>query len=359
MSVIFSSPTTSVSTDHLMMPAAKLPPHLPVVAVVIPAYRASASIKQVLEGIPLWVAHIIVIDDASPDNTVEVLSWLTDSRLHLVRHEVNQGVGGAVLSGYEQASALGAEIIVKMDSDGQMNPAWLPALIEPLQRGEADYVKGNRFLHVRELTQMPLLRRIGNLGLSFLTKAASGQWHIFDPTNGYTAINAALVPLLNHERIHRRYFFESSMLLELGWHRAVVRDVYIPARYGAEKSSLSEWQALHTFPWLLLRGLVRRIIFQYFLRDFTTVSLFLLIGNLALWFGLGWGGYHWYLSGKQGVVASTGTVMIAVLPIILGFQLLLQALATDIQSVPREPIHRTQHWITTTAPATHTTTGNR
>lgn len=333
-----------------LMVKAGPPTALPVIAVVIPAYRASAAIKQVLAEIPAWVAHIIVVDDASPDDTAEVVRWLTDPRLHLVRHEVNQGVGGAVLSGYEQACALGAEIIVKMDSDGQMNPAWLPALIEPLQRGEADYVKGNRFLHMRELTQMPLLRRIGNLGLSFLTKAASGQWHIFDPTNGYTAMPAALVPLLNRDRIHRRYFFESSMLLELGWHRAVVRDVYIPARYGAEQSSLSEWDALVTFPGLLLRGLLRRIIVQYFLRDFTTVSLFLLIGNLALWFGLGWGGYHWYLSSQQGVVASTGTVMIAVLPIILGFQLLLQALAIDIQDVPREPIHRSQQSLSVAAP---------
>jgi dolichol-phosphate mannosyltransferase len=325
------------------------PAELPVIAVVIPAYRASAHIRQVLEEIPDWVSHIIVVDDCSPDNTSEIVSRLADPRLYLIRHEVNQGVGGAMLTGYAQACALRAEIIVKLDSDGQMDPARMPALIEPLQRGEADYVKGNRFLHTRELLQMPLRRRIGNLGLSFLTKVASGQWHIFDPTNGYTAIHAALVPLLRDEYIHRRYFFESSMLLELGWHRAVVRDVYIPARYGSEESSLSEWNALITFPRLLLRGLVRRIIFQYFLRDFTTVSLFLLIGSLALWFGVGWGGYHWYLSWKQDRVASTGTVMLAVLPIIMGFQLLLQALATDIQSLPREPVHRTHYWLSTTA----------
>jgi dolichol-phosphate mannosyltransferase len=347
ISIQKATPTAPVKLSQFNPAAAELP----VVAVVIPAYRASRHIQQVLAEIPSWIAQIVVVDDCSPDDTSEIVRNMPDPRIHLLKHEQNQGVGGAVMSGYERAYANGAEIIVKMDSDGQMDPKWLPALIEPLQRGEADYVKGNRFIHMRELTQMPLLRRVGNLGLSFLTKAASGQWHIFDPTNGYTALHAAIVPLLRREHIHRRYFFESSMLLELGWQRAVVRDVYIPARYGTEESSLSIANTLRTFPGLLLRGLVRRIIFQYFLRDFTTVTLFLLMGNLAFWFGVGWGVYHWYLSWQHGVVASTGTVMIAVLPITLGIQLLLQALAADIQGVPTRPLHHSHQWLRT-GPAT-------
>ena len=161
-----------------------------------------------------------------------------------------------MLTGYAEAHRLGAEIVVKMDGDGQMDPAQLPALIAPIVRGEADYAKGNRYLHARQLRSMPLLRRLGNLGLSFLTKLASGYWNIFDPTNGYTAIHAALIPLLNKEDIGRRYFFESSMLLELSLLRAVVRDVYIPARYGDETSHLSILKTLRQFPPALAEGVL-------------------------------------------------------------------------------------------------------
>ena len=211
-------------------------------AVVIPAFRAEAHIADVLRGIPDYVAWIVVVDDCSPDhNTIAIVEETArrDPRIRLLRHEVNQGVGGAVLTGYREARRLGAEIIVKMDSDGQMDPRYLPALIDPIVRGRADYTKGNRYVHARQLRSMPLLRRIGNLGLSFLTKLASGYWSLFDPTNGYTAIHAAVIPMLNEEDIGRRYFFESSMLLELSLLRAVIRDVYIPAKYGDKTSHLA------------------------------------------------------------------------------------------------------------------------
>ena len=148
-------------------------------------------------------------------------------------------------------------------------------------RGEADYTKGNRYLHARQLRSMPLPRRIGNLGLSFLTKLASGYWNIFDPTNGYTAIHASLIPLLNHEDIGRRYFFESSMLLELSLLRAVVRDVYIPARYGDETSNLSIAKTLRQFPPALARVFCAALWIQYFVRDFSIASLYAIAG-LAL-----------------------------------------------------------------------------
>lgn len=191
---------------------------MPKIAVVIPAYRAAASIEKVIRGIPAWVDLIVVVDDGSDDNTAELVSGMekTDSRIHLVCHSSNQGVGGAVLSGYRLACRLGAEIIIKMDSDGQMDVAYMRQLIAPLAAGDADYTKGNRFLHTGELKAMPITRFIGNIALSFLTKLASGYWNVFDPTNGYTAIHAGIARRLCFERMDTRYFFETSMLLELG-----------------------------------------------------------------------------------------------------------------------------------------------
>ena len=311
------------------------------VAVVIPAYRAERQIAAVLAGIPESVSLIFVVDDCSPDGTARVVaeSMRRDPRISLVRHEVNQGVGGAMLTGYREAHRLGADIIVKMDSDGQMDPRYLPALIAPLVRGEADYAKGNRYLHARQLRSMPLLRRIGNVGLSFLTKLASGYWSLFDPTNGYTAIQAVLVPLLDEQNIARRYFFESSMLLELSLLRAVVQDVYIPALYGEETSHLSELDTLIHFPAALMRGFRRRLWTQYFVRDFSIASLYSGAGLLLLATGTAFGAVHWYLSVRFGATASTGTVMLAALPVIMGFQFLLQTVGLDIQGQPDQCRH--------------------
>ena len=248
------------------------------------------------------------------------------------------------MSGYDAAIELGADIIVKMDSDDQMDPAYLLPLISPLVLGEADYTKGNRFLHARQLRAMSLPRRVGNAGLSFLTKLASGYWNVFDPTNGYTAIHASLVPLLNRQGISPRFFFESSMLLELGLLRAVVRDVYMPARYGSESSFLSERRALWEFPPRLLKGLIRRLVTQHIVCDFSVFTLFVLAGFLLTLFGAAFGAYHWYVSAATGTQASTGTVMVAVLPVILGIQFLLQAVNVDMQNVPVHPLHRGLEW---------------
>jgi len=327
--------------------AQAVPIELPNVAVVIPAFRAAATIADVIAGVPSFVRQVVVVNDGSPDRTSDVVRDLQDSRVALVEHEENQGVGAAMMSGYERAVALGAEIIAKMDADGQMDPEHLLALITPIVTGAADYTKGNRFLHERELRSMPGRRRVGNAGLSFLTKLASGYWDIFDPTNGYTAIHASLVPLLSAGRIGKRYFFESSLLLNLSLLRAVVRDVYIPARYPAGAAShLSESRAALQFPWRLLRGFVRRVRLEYFVRDFTAVSLYLVAGVLLGLFGAVWGVWHWAVSAQAGAVASTGTVMIAVLPIIVGVQLLLQALTLDIQNVPTQPVHTSVRLVT-------------
>jgi len=314
----------------------------PKVAVIIPAYKAEDSLEKVLAAIPDWIGCIIVVNDQSPDRTGEVdaRAAAADARVVVVHHQTNQGVGGAMLSGYQKARELGMQVAVKMDSDDQMDPAYLADLIDPILNGKADYTKGNRFLHQAQLNTMPLRRRIGNLGLSFITKMASGYWNLFDPTNGFTALNLEILPFLNPERIDRRYFFETSLLIELGLNRAVVRDVSIPARYPGSLSSLSETRSFFEFPPKLLAGTLRRVMYLYFLRDFSAVSLFLVSSLVCILFGTIWGAVQWSIASRLGVPASTGTVMIAVLPVILGFQFLLQAMVMDVQNVPVNPLNR-------------------
>ncbi|HYB44063.1 MAG TPA: glycosyltransferase family 2 protein [Candidatus Methylomirabilis sp.] len=310
----------------------------PRVAVIIPAYRAAETIQTVLSGIPPWVDTIYVVDDASPDETRRAVEALGDPRVHLLVHEVNRGVGGAMITGYRQALRDGMDICVKMDADDQMDPSYLEELIEPLLAGRADYTKGNRFHDPEALRQMPAVRKVGNAGLSFLIKAASGQWHIFDPTNGYTAIHRTALRAVDVGKLHSRYFFESSVLIRLRRIGAVVEDVPIPARYGDERSSLSIRRTLLEFPWLLLQHGARRIVWQHFVLDFSAVSLFLLSGIPLVTFGLCFGLYHWIDSYRRNVLTPTGTVMLAALPLILGFQFLLQALVLDVQDIPRRPL---------------------
>ena len=322
------------------MGPSNLNPELVHICVVIPLYKAKGQIVDMLKGIPACVRTIVVVDDCSPDESFERASTVKDKKIHFVRHTQNQGVGGAVLSGYQKAIELEAQIIVKMDSDGQMDPAYLPQLLAPIISGNANYAKGNRFLHTTELKQMPFIRRLGNLGLSFMTKVATGYWNIFDPTNGYTAIDKYTLSRLDFNKISNRYFFETSMLMELYNHRAVVKDVPIPARYQGEKSSLSTFKSFIEFSSKLWKGIFQRIGRQYFTSDFSAVSLFIFFGLLLFSFGLIWGIWHWVISIQTQVAATTGTVMLAVVPFILGFQFLIQALVLDIGNVPTEVIDR-------------------
>lgn len=310
----------------------------PRVAVIIPAYRAAGTIEKVLGGVPDWVDAVYVVDDASRDDTEARVRAVADARVQLLVHDVNRGVGGAMVTGYRHALSEGMDICIKIDADDQMDPSELPALIEPLVSGRADYAKGNRFHDAEALRRMPFARKIGNAGLSFLIKAASGQWHVFDPTNGYTAIHRTALGALDLRQLHPRYFFESSMLIMLRRVGAVVEDVPMPARYGDEPSHLSAARALIEFPWLLLRQGARRILWQYFVADFNAVSLFLVSGVPLIAYGLLFGLYHWIGNYLRNVLTPTGTVMLAVLPLILGFQLLLQALVLDVQNTPRRPM---------------------
>lgn len=312
------------------------------IAVVIPVYRAENEILSVLLGIPRFVRHIIVVDDASPDSSADLVTAAAkkDKRITLIRHAKNQGVGGAMVSGFKQALALGTEIVIKVDGDGQMDPHYLPALLTPLIEGDADYAKGNRFRDFTSLQQMPLVRRVGNLGLSFLTKAATGYWNLFDPTNGYFAIRTDVLTQLPLDKLDKGYFFETSMLAHLYLLEAHVQDVTIPARYRNETSSLSIRRALFEFPFKLTRTFLRRIVLKYFIFDFSMMSIYLLTGIPLLLFGLIFGTVKWIQYAQIGVPAPTGTVILPTLSVILAIQILLSAIEIDLNATPRKAISK-------------------
>ncbi len=308
------------------------------VGVVIPAYRVERHIEAVIRGIPPEIRSIIVVVDASPDGTRGVVERLADPRVTLLVHETNQGVGGAMQTGFREALRQKLDIVVKMDGDDQMDPVHLPRLLAPLLEGQADVTKCNRYSSLSSLKQMPAVRIVGNAGLTFLVKLASGYWNAFDPANGYVALRTSVLERFELARLPRRYFFESGFLIELGIQRAVVQDIAAPARYGNEHSSLSVTRTLLGFPPRLLLGFLRRIFWRYFVHDFSAVSLYLVLGLPLLAFGVGYALYWLARAKHAGEVAPAGDVMAAAMPIILGVQLLLQAAALDIQSVPTRPI---------------------
>jgi glycosyltransferase involved in cell wall biosynthesis len=305
------------------------------VVVAIPAYRAEAVVATVVQTLPAFVDAIIVVDDASPDRTYEAVSALAEPRLVVLRHAQNQGVGGAMRTAYEKALALGCDVVVKMDSDGQMDPERLVDLLDALIEGKYDYAKGNRFLHRDALASMPRHRLLGSLALTFLTKMASGYWHIFDPQNGFVACRAKMLERLDLPLVASDYFFENDMLVHLNVHGARVVDVPLPARYGGEVSSMQVSRILVSFPGRLFRRFWWRIYQRYTLRDFSPVVPLLLSGIVFCTWAVIFGSWSWWRSWETGIVASTGTVMLTVLPFILGFELLLHAMLLDIYSTPR------------------------
>ena len=305
------------------------------IAVVIPAFRVASAIKGVVERIPPYVQHIIVVNDASPDLLAEVLDTIVEPRLTVLRHEVNRGVGGAMKTGFAKALELGADIVVKIDGDGQMDPALIPSFIDPILANEADFTKGNRFYDLAYIGHMPMVRRLGNLALSFLVKVASGYWHAFDPTNGYLAIRTDVLRRLNGARVADRYFFEISLLCETYFTRAVLHDVPMAPVYGDEVSSLSPIGSIGDFAPKLLSRALYRVFMAYFMRDFNVVSIFLIGGAPSLLFGVFWSAYQWLQTSRTHVVATTGTVMIGMLAIVLGFQLVLQAVVLDVGNEPK------------------------
>lgn len=313
------------------------------IAVVIPCYRVAGQVLDVIAGIGPEVGWIFVVDDACPEHSGEVVEREAgDARVRVLRHTVNRGVGAAMMTGYAAALDTPAQVVVKLDGDGQMDPGMIAELAHPLLQGDADYAKGNRFYRVRDASGMPLLRLLGNVMLSFLTKLSSGYWQLFDPTNGYTAIDRRVLAELDRSAVASRYFFESDLLYHLNQLRAVVVEVPMAARYGDAPSSLRPLRVLGGFAWGNLRNFVRRVLYGYFVRGFSVASLELALGIPLLGFGIVFGVINWWQSVQQDVPATAGTVMLAALPLIVGVQLLLSWLAAEPR-VPMQGLLRRRH----------------
>lgn len=309
------------------------------IAVVIPCYKVERHVLDVLAGIGPEVDRIYCVDDACPNSSGAVIAEsCKDPRVRVITNPTNQGVGGATMVGYAAALDDGATVVVKVDGDGQMDPALIQTIAWPVIAGHADYAKGNRFFRLSSAHSMPLGRKLGNACLSFLTKLSSGYWNIFDPTNGYTAIHATALRHLPFEDIAKSYFFESDMLYHLNLLDAVVVDVPMDAAYADEESGLRISRILPTFLLGHLRNVWRRILYKYFVRDFSFASINLALSFPMMLFGLVYGILWWVHSSALNVTASAGTVMLAALPLLMGFQMFLSFLQHDVSAVPRIPL---------------------
>ena len=311
----------------------------PSVWVVIPCHNVAPHILDVVKAIGPEVEGIVAVDDCSSDSTIDVLEKLrSDKRLHIIRNEVNSGVGGATKRGFLYASQNGADIVVKLDGDGQMDPLLIPELISPIVSGRADYTKGNRFINTDQVLAMPKMRLLGNIVLSFMTKLSSGYWDIFDPNNGFIAINCRVLNLIPLAKVSDRYFFESDMLFRLHLARAVIQDVPMPTKYGSEVSGLSETRAFFEFSYKHHRNFVKRILIEYYLRDFNLGSLQLPSGLILSYFGAIYGVVNFLHFNSLNQPTPTGTQVLVAMSLLSGLQLLLSFFASDISNAPKKPI---------------------
>lgn len=314
----------------------------PNIDIVIPCYRVSQQVVAVIQEALLlpFIRYIIVVDDACPEASGKVVreNFPEYPKIILIEHPANQGVGGSVLSGYQYAFEKGADIVVKVDGDGQMPPRQIVSLVKPLLQKRADYTKGNRFFNPQHLSVMPKARLFGNAVLSLVNKFSSGYWSVIDPTNGFTAISKEAYWQLNTNSIDRRYFFESDMLFQLGIVNAVVKDIPMQSIYADEPSSLSISRVAVEFPPKYINRFLKRIGFRYFVREFNIASLEIIFGIPFLLFGFCFGIYQWTEHARLGEMTPAGTSMIVGLFILMGFQLILSALNYDIIHEPQTPL---------------------
>lgn len=307
------------------------------IAVVIPYYNAKDHITDVVIKLPDYISKIYIVDDKSPDALpVDDLKGLSNfSSVQIIESERNLGVGGATKQGFLKAMDDGMDMIIKVDADDQMDTRYIPDLLEPLINKEAEYAKGNRFRDFKALKQMPKTRKFGNLFLSFLTKMATGYWNNFDPTNGFFAVSSDVLSKVDLFKVSDRYYFETSLIAELYFQDARIKDVAMPALYGNERSSMSVWKMPFVFFPRLIKTFFKRILKTYFIFDFNISSIYLLLGVPLFTYGVVFGSYTWWYYSSSDSFAPTGTIMLVTLTIILGFQLLLQAIQYDIMRAPK------------------------
>lgn len=309
------------------------------IAVAIPCYKVAQHVLDVINAIGPEVQTIYAVDDACPDGSGRFIEQHNrDPRVRVLYNPENRGVGGAVITAYKAALADGMDIVVKIDGDGQMDPSLLPVFVRPLLSGQADYTKGNRFFRPESVQGMPPVRLFGNAVLSFLTKISCGYWNVMDPTNGYTAVRTCVLAELPLDKLDQRYFFETDMLFRLNTVRAVVRDIPMDSVYADEESNLKVGRVLPEFLHKHLSRLWRRYVYSYLVRDFNIGTLYSLSGVMLVFMGSVFGAWHWVTGTYSSHPATSGTVMLAALPVLIGIQCLIAFLHYDVSNLPTEPL---------------------
>lgn len=305
------------------------------IGIVIPYFNAAKHIAQVITKATAYCDHIVVVNDKSPDTfPSEILK--TFPQVHVVENQKNMGVGGATMRGIQELQKIAeVQVIVKLDADDQMDTSYIPKLVSPILAGSAHFVKGNRFRDFKALKQMPWMRRFGNLFLSFLSKVATGYWNCFDFNNGFFAISKETSTELIQSNISHNYFFETSLISELYFQQAKIKEIAMPAIYGDEESNMSLIKMPFLFAINLFKKFISRIWKSYFVYDFNIGTLYILFGFPLFITGIVFGGYNWYKYASVNELTPTGTIMISALLVILGFQLLLQAIQYDIIKTPK------------------------
>jgi len=307
-----------------------------IVTVVIPAHDEELLIERVVDGIPPCVDHILVVDDASRDRTIEKLEGLKSrhgDRLKVIRHTKNLGVGAAIVTGYEAALEISRErhLVAVMAGDAQMDPEDLPKLLTPCAKGLADYTKGNRLVTGEAWKIIPRTRYLGNAVLSLLTKVASGYWHVADSQTGYTVVTAEALSVLQLRRLYPRYGFPNHLLVELNNYDFRVRDVPIRPVYNVgEVSGIKLHKVIPTISWLLFRCYFWRMKEKYIIRDFHPLVFFLSFGLLLTGSGFLFGVYLAYLRATAGAVTAVAVIFDAFC-LIIGIQSILFALWMDME----------------------------
>ncbi len=302
------------------------------VAVVVPAYDEESLVATTIRGVPSFVDRIIVVDDASRDGTAAAARSAGDGRVEVIAHERNAGVGAAIVTGYHRAVAEGIDVTCVMAADNQMDPTDLEKIALPVVRGELEYAKANRLITGEAWKVIPRSRYLGNAVLSFLTKIASGYWHVADSQSGYTAASREILEQLDLDRIYRGYGFPNDMLVHLNVWNARVRDIPSRPVYGVgERSGIKIHKVVPRISWLLLKGFFWRMREKYVIRDFHPLVFFYVLGFLMTFLGLALGIAEVVLR-IMGNAVSVGTVVLVALLLIFGSQFTLFAMWFDMES---------------------------
>jgi glycosyltransferase involved in cell wall biosynthesis len=304
------------------------------VGVVIPAYNEDLLLEQTLAGIPDFVDRIYIVDDASRDATVGRAHSAAagDSRIVVIVHERNLGVGAAVITGYKRAIADEMDVVCVMNADNQMDPEELVNLATPVALGELDYAKANRLFTGEAWEITPHYRYLGNAVLSLFTKIASGYWHIADSQAGYTAIGLPMLKLLDLDRIYPRYGYPNDMLVHLNVWSARVRDFPSRPIYGiGEKSGIRLRRVVPRISWLLIKGFFWRMFQKYVIRDFHPLVFFYAAGYFTWLIGLGLTAFA-IAQHFAGPAPKPGTVTLGALMLTFGVLFTLFAMWFDMES---------------------------